>query len=264
MTNTTLNSTGPVTMCSSIAISLQDGNHLFHLTRLLPRRHPKNVTRTPKTTKTPKTTRTPEIKDDHSELTPFPDAGDLLNAVLSFFLEPEVSPVHSLALDSVVGVHAEDSVMHVGDADGTVAVVDMDDRAADAGMMVDLGGLADVVEGFIAFSSAPSPVSLDQVTLGMEVQVPEEEAMVGLGVVVFLAAQEKAKLTAWQQAFSSVPHQSFLQSVQGEPTTGVTCMEATYPSCTMSCSKEEQEHTLTGDFPGCLFMTFPRAFPHVP
>jgi len=157
--------------------------------------------------------------------------------VLSFFLEPEVSPLHSLALDSVVGVHAEDSVMHVGDADGTVAVVDMDDRAADAEMMVDLGGLADVVEGFIAFSSAPSPVSLDQVTLGMEVQVPEEEAMVGLGVVVFLAAQEKAKLTAWQQAFSSVPHQSFLQSVQGEPTTGVTCMEATYPSCTMSCSK---------------------------
>ena len=52
-----------------------------------------------------------------------------------------------------------------------------------------------------------------------------------------MAAQEKAKLTAWQQAFSSVPHQSFLQSVQGELTTGVNCMEATYPSCTMSYSK---------------------------
>ena len=67
----------------------------------------------------------------------------------------------------------------------------------------------------------------------MEVQVPEEEAMVGPGVVAFLAAQEKAKLTVWQQAFSRIPHKSFLQSVQGEPTTGVTCME----SFTMSCSK---------------------------
>jgi len=104
-------------------------------------------------------------------------------------------------------------------------------------MMVDLGGLEDVVEGFFAAVSAPSTVSLDQVTLGLEVQVPEEEAMVGPGVVAFLAAQEKAKLTAWQQAFSRIPHKSFLQSVQGEPTTSVTCVEATHPSCTMSCSK---------------------------
>ena len=133
------------------------------------------------------------IQDDHRELTPFPDAGDLLNA--SFFLEPEVSPVDSSALDSVVDVHAEDSVMHVGDADGTVVMVDTDDRAADAEMVVDLGGLEDVVEGFFAAASAPSPVLLDQVTLGMEMQVPEEEAMVGPGVVAFLAAQAKAKLT---------------------------------------------------------------------
>jgi len=98
---------------------------------------------------------------------------------------------------------------------------------------VDLGGLEDVVEGFFAAASAPSPLSLDQVTLGIEVQVPEEEAMVGPGVVAFLTAQE----TPWQQAFSRIPRESFLQSVQGEPTTGVTCMEATYPSCTMSCSK---------------------------
>ena len=130
---------------------------------------------------------------DHRELTPFPDAGDLSNA--SFFLESEVSPVHSLALDLVVDVYAEDSVMHVGDA----AMVDTDNRAADAEMMVDLGGLEDVVEGFFAAASAPSPLSLDQVTSGMEVQVPEEEAMVGPGVVASLAAQEKAKLTAWQQ-----------------------------------------------------------------
>ena len=174
------------------------------------------------------------IQDDHRELTPFPDVGNLLNA--SFFLKPEVSPAHSSALDSVVGVHAEDSVMHVGDADGTVAMVDTDNRAAEAEMMVDLGGLEDIVEGFSAAVLAPSPVSLNQVTLGMEVQVPEEEAIVGQGVVAFLAAQEKAKLTAWQQAFSRIPQKSFLQSVQGE-TTCVTCMEATYPSCTMSCSK---------------------------
>jgi len=90
--------------------------------------------------------------------------------------------MHSSALDSVVGVYAEDPVMHVGDADGTVAMVDTDDRAADAEMMVDLGGLEDAVEGFFAPASAPSPVSLDQVTLGMEVQVPEEEAMVGRGL----------------------------------------------------------------------------------
>jgi len=97
---------------------------------------------------------------------PFPDAGDLLNA--SFFLEPGVSPVHSSALDAVVGVYAENSVMHVGDADGTVhvgdadgtvAMVDTDDRAANAEMRVDLGGLEDVVEGFFAAASAPSPVT---------------------------------------------------------------------------------------------------------
>ena len=69
------------------------------------------------------------IQDDHRDLTPFPDAGDLLNA--SF------SPVHFLALHSVVGDYAEDSVMHVGDAGGTVAMVNTDDRTADAEMMVD-------------------------------------------------------------------------------------------------------------------------------
>ena len=88
--------------------------------------------------------------------------------------------------------------------------------------MLDLGGLEDVVEGFFADASAPSTLSLDQVTLGMEVQVPEEETVVGPGVVASLAAQEKAKLTACQQAFSRILHKSFLQSVQGEPTTGVS------------------------------------------
>ena len=51
--------------------------------------------------------------------------------VSAFSLEPKVSPVHSSALDSVVGVYAEDSVMHVGDAEGKDAMVDTDDRAAD-------------------------------------------------------------------------------------------------------------------------------------
>ena len=51
--------------------------------------------------------------------------------------------------------------MYVGDADGTVATVDTDDRAADVQMMLDLGGLEDVVEGFFADASAPSPSSLD-------------------------------------------------------------------------------------------------------
>ena len=127
-------------------------------------------------------------------------------------------------------------------------------------------------------------MSLDQVTLGLEVQVPEEEVMVGLGVVAFLAAQEKAKLTPWQQAFSRIPRKSFLQSVQGEPTTGVTCMQATYPSCTMSRSKVFRA-SLTGydlamevvkvtyfkpyilaagDFQGCLFMNLPRLPPLPP
>ena len=133
------------------------------------------------------------IQDDHGKLTHFPDVGDLLN--VSFSLEPEVSRVHSLALDSVVGVYAEDSVMPVGDADGTVTMVDMDDQTADAEMMVDLGSLEDVVEVFFAGAPAPSPVSLDQVILGLEVQVPEEEVMVRPGVVAFFVAQEKAKLT---------------------------------------------------------------------
>ena len=67
--------------------------------------------------------------------------------------------MHSLALDSIDGVHAEDSVMHVGDTDDTVAMVDTDDRDADAEMMVNLGGLADVVEGFFATVSTSLPRS---------------------------------------------------------------------------------------------------------
>jgi len=56
-------------------------------------------------------------QDDPSqrERTPVFDVGDLLNA--SYFMEIWVSPVHSSTLDTVVGVYADDSVMHVGDAD---------------------------------------------------------------------------------------------------------------------------------------------------
>ena len=43
--------------------------------------------------------------------------------------------MHPLALDSVVGVYVEDSVMHVGDANDTAAMVDKDNQVtvADGG-----------------------------------------------------------------------------------------------------------------------------------
>jgi len=108
--------------------------------------------------------------------------------------------------------------------------------------------------------------------------------MVSPGVVAYLAAQEKVKLTAWQQDLSRIPHKSFLQSVQGELTTGVTCMEATYPCCTMSCRKafrasltaydltmevvkdtHFKPYILAADnLPGCLFMTLPHLPPLPP
>lgn len=45
--------------------------------------------------------------------------------------------------------------MHVGDADGTVASVGTDDRAADEGMMVDVGGLEDVPTAFSLMFQRP-------------------------------------------------------------------------------------------------------------
>jgi len=88
---------------------------------------------------------------DQRELTPGPDVGDFLNT--SFFLEPGVLQVQSSASNTDVGVYADDSVVHVGDADGTVATVDTGDRAADEGMMVNVGGFEAVVEGFFADAS---------------------------------------------------------------------------------------------------------------
>ena len=173
---------------------------------------------------------------DQRELTPGPDVGDFLNT--SFFLEPGVLQVQSSASNTDVGVYADDSVVHVGDADGTVATVDTGDRAADEGMMVDVGGFEAVAEGFFADASAPSPLLLNQDTLGVEVQVSEkkEEARDGSEMVKSLSAQEAVKLVAWRKAFYRNPHKSLLQIVQGELNTFVNCMEATFMSCTLPCS----------------------------
>jgi len=115
----------------------------------------------------------------------------------------------------------------------------------------------------------------DQDDLGVEVQVPEEEAMDGPGVVESLAAQEEAKLVAWRKAFYRIPHKPLFHHVQGELKTNVTCMQAMYTSCTMFCSEafhasltdygravekaKDRYYKLyiyaADDFPECLFMT---------
>jgi len=94
-------------------------------------------------------------------------------------------------------------------------------------MMVDMGGLEDAAEGFFADASTPSSLLLDQDALGVEVQVPEEEDMDGPGVVTNLTAQKEAKLAACRKAFYKIPQKPPLQSVHGEPTTGVTYVKAT-------------------------------------
>jgi len=145
-------------------------------------------------------------QDDQRELTPDPDVGDLLNA--SFFLEPGVSQVQSLALHTDIGVYADDSVMHVGDADGTGATVDAGDRATGERMMVVVGDFEAVAEGFFADASAPSPLLLNQDALGVEVQVSEEAAKDGSEMGESLSAQEAVKLVAWRKAFNGIPHSS--------------------------------------------------------
>jgi len=71
----------------------------------------------------------------------------------------------------------------------------------------------------------------------MEVQVSEEEAKDVSGVVDCLSAQEEVKLVAWRKAFNRIPHKPPLQIVQGELKTGITCLEATFMSCTLPCSQ---------------------------
>ena len=76
-------------------------------------------------------------------------------------------------------------------------------------MPEDVGVFEAVAEGF--FVQAPSPTSLvlDQDALGVEVQVPEVEAMDGPGVVESLAAQDEEKLVAWWKAFYRSPTSLF-------------------------------------------------------
>ena len=59
----------------------------------------------------------------------------------------------------------------------------------------------------------PSPLLLDQDALGVEVQVPEEEAKDSSGAVESLAAQEEVKLTFWRKAFYR-PHKYLLNIVR--------------------------------------------------
>ena len=215
------------------------------------------------------------IQVDHSEHTLVPDTGDLWNVSCS--MEPGVSQAQSPSLVSNLGCNLVNSVMEVGDAGGPLATVDLGDGVAVEGMPEDMGGFEAVTAGF--FVQAPSPSSLvpDQDALGVEVQVPEEEAMDSSGVVESLAAQEEAKLVAWRKAFYRIPHKPLLRHVQGELKTNVTCMQATSMSCTMFCSEafhaclsdhgravekvmdryyEPYIHA-AGDSPGCLFMTLP-------
>jgi len=63
--------------------------------------------------------------------------------------------------------------------------------------------------------------------------VSEEEATDGSRVVDCFLAQEEVKLVAWRKAFNRIPHKPPLQIVQGEMKTGVTCLEATFMSCTL-------------------------------
>ena len=145
-------------------------------------------------------------QDDQRELTPDPDEGDVLNA--SFFLEPGVSKVQSLALHTDIGVYADGSVMHVGDADGTGTTVNVGDRATGERLMVVVGDFEAVTKGFFVDASAPSPLLLNQDAFGFEVQVSEEAANDGSEMVESLSAQEAVKLVAWRKAFNRISHSS--------------------------------------------------------
>jgi len=130
---------------------------------------------------------------DHSEHTLVPDTGDLWNVSCS--MEPGVSQMQSLSLVSDFGFDTVDSIMVVGDASSSLATVDLGDGVAVKGMPEDVGGFEAVAAGFFVQSPSSSLV-FDQDALGAKVQVPEEEAMDGQGVVESLAAQEEAKLVA--------------------------------------------------------------------
>jgi len=151
-------------------------------------------------------------------------------------MEPGVSQVQSPSLVSDCGCDTVNIVKEVGDADGSVAMVDLGDGVANEGMPEDVSDFEAVAAGFVMQAPSPSSLVLDQDALGVGVQVPEEEAMHGSGVVESLSVQEEAKLVAWRKAFYRIPCKPLLHHVQGKPKTNVTCMEAISMSCTMYCS----------------------------
>ena len=116
---------------------------------------------------------------------------------VSCSMEPGVSQVRSPSSVSDFDFETVDSVMEVGDAGGSVPTVDLGDGVTVEGKPEEVGGFEAVAEGFFVQAPSPSLLLLDQDALGVEVQVPEEEAMDNLGVVESLAAQEEAKLVAW-------------------------------------------------------------------
>jgi len=175
------------------------------------------------------------IQVDHSEHTLVPDTSALWNVSCS--MEAGVSQVQSPSLVSDFGFDTVDSVMEVGDTAGSLITVDLGDGVAVEGMPEDVGVFEAVAEGVFVQAPSPSSLVLNQDALRVEVQVPEEEAMDGPGLVESLAAQEEAKLVAWRKASYRIPHKPLLYHVQGEPKTNVTCMQATSMSCTMFCSK---------------------------
>jgi len=146
---------------------------------------------------------------DHSEhtLVQVADTGDLWNVSCS--MEPGVSQVRSLSLFSDFGFDTVDSVMEVGDPVGSLAMLDLGGGVADEGMLEDVGSFEADAAGFFMQALLPSSLVLDQDTLGVEVQVPEEEALDGPGVVESLAAQDEEKLVAWWKAFYRSPTSLF-------------------------------------------------------
>ena len=120
-------------------------------------------------------------------------------------MEPGVSQVQSLSLVSDFGFDTVDSIMVVGDAGSSLATVDLGDGVAVEGMPEDVGGFEAVAAGFFVQAPSPSSLVLEQDAMGVEVQVPEEEAVDGPGVVESLAAQEEVKLVAWRKAVYRIP-----------------------------------------------------------
>jgi len=100
-------------------------------------------------------------------------------------------------LDTDVGAYVDNSVMEAGNADSRVATADQSDRAADEGMLVDLGGFEAVDEGLSG-----------------------EE-------VGSLSVQEE-KLVFWRKCFHRLHNTPSLMPEQGDLNVETSWMEAVY------------------------------------